>query len=381
MLKKEQLENRAYTSDATAWNLRLAGRSHPEQLGCPLDVPPATQVNPDGTVTFRFYAPTANSVGVGYMRDEPTPMVKGEDGIWTATLSFPCPGMKEIAFKVDGVDVMNPYAPIGFGFGRPLNYVDIPCEEQEYLQIKDVPHGSVVREYFKSKTTGEWESCLVYLPPQYYTELDRRFPVLYLQHGGAQNENGWVYEAKTNFIMDNLLAENKAVPMIIVMCNGMVQMKNADGKWEYQSGQLQNLLTEDCIPFIDGKYRTIATAWDRAYAGLSMGSLQGSKFFMERRDVIASAGLFTGFRYPDHTKATADESYLSAMDDVEAFNKTVRLFFIGCGEFEVSITKVRDEDKFLTEKGIPHVFRSYPGDHEWHTWRPCLYDYLQLLFR
>lgn len=147
------------------------------------------------------------------------------------------------------------------------------------------------------------------------------------------------------------------------------------------SGQLQNLLTEDCIPFIDGKYRTIATAWDRAYAGLSMGSLQGSKFFMERRDVIASAGLFTGFRYPDHAKGTADESYLSAMDDVEAFNKTVRLFFIGCGEFEVSITKVRDEDKFLTEKGIPHVFRSYPGDHEWHTWRPCLYDYLQLLFR
>ena len=379
-ISKDQLENRAYTSDATAFNLRLGGKSHPEQRDCPMDVPPATQVNPDGTVTFRFYAPNAASVEVGHMREEPTPMVKGEDGVWTATLSFPFPGMKEIRWRVDGVDVMSPFAPIAFGFGRPVNYVDIPCPEQDYLMIRDVPHGSVVREYYKSTVTGQWESCLVYLPPQYYTEPERRFPVLYLQHGGGENENCWIYEGKTNFIMDNLLSEDKAVPAIIVMNNGMVQMPDGNGGWQVDSERLQDLLTEECIPFIDGRYRTLTDAWNRAYAGLSMGSLQGGRLFMERRDLFASAGLFTGFRYPPF-RSNETQDFLHAMDDVEAFNKTVRLFFIAVGKNEESLTKVEGEDRFLTEQGIHHVFRAYPGDHEWHTWRACIHEYLQLLFR
>lgn len=379
-LTKAQLNNRAYSSDSVAWNPQLEGRSRPG-LDCPFDVPPAIELQEDGSALCRFYAPNAKQVSVGHVLGEQVELEKSEDGVWSGNLSFPCPGLKVIVWKVDGTEVMNPYAPIAYGYGRPVNYIDVPCPEQDYLMIKDVPHGSVTREYFKSSVTGEYESCLVYTPPQYRTEPEKKFPVLYLQHGGSQNENCWVYEAKINFIMDNLLAEGKAVPCIIVMNNGMVQMKDENGKWYTDTDKLQDLLIEDCIPFIDSTYRTLDNAWDRAYAGLSMGSLQGGKFFMERQDIIASAGLFTGYLYPPNGVLKVHTDYLKALDDPEKFNKATRLFFIAVGRDEVSYNKVLEESLDCEKRGIKHVFEAFPGDHEWHAWRGAAHKFLQLLFR
>ncbi len=382
-IPKDLLKNGSWLSNALMWNPQLSGRSKPGP-DTPSDIPPAVSIEENGDCILRFYAPNAGSVSVGFILGEQVPMTKGDDGVWTGVLSFPCPGLKVITFMVDGTEVLNPYAPIGYGYGRPMNYVDIPCAEQEYLSIKDVPHGSVVRDWYRSSVTGNWESCLVYLPPIYDEDPSRRFPVLYLQHGGSQNENGWVYEAKANFIMDNLLAEKKAESCIIVMNNGMVQVPDGNGGLKVDTDALEPLLINDCIPFIDSKYRTLTDAWNRAYAGLSMGSLQGAQIFLKNQDVFASAGLFTGFplRFVDGgPRIRFDTSFLTALDDVGKFNAGSRLFYLGVGADEPSYVIVKATSEELTERGIKNVFRAMPGDHEWHAWRGLLHDFLQLVFK
>lgn len=383
-ISKDQLENRSLLSNALMWNQQLWGRSSNGTVFEPADIPPAIEVQEDGSVLCRFFAPEAETVSVGFILGEQVPLTKDDKGIWSGTLSFDFPGLKVIVWKVNGVEVMNPYAPIGYGYGRPMNYVDIPCPEQDYLMIKDVPHGSVVRDWYRSETTGEWESCLVYLPPKYFEETEKRYPVLYLQHGGSQNENGWVYEAKTNFIMDNLLAEGKAEECIIVMNNGMVQIKQEDGSWQVDVNKLEDLLIKDCVPFIDGKYRTKADAWNRAYAGLSQGSLQGAVIFTDHQDVFASAGLFTGFpmkQYPEGPRLKFELPNKAVFNDPETFNKKSRLFYLTVGADEPSVKIVRDTSKMLSDMGIKNEYMDFPGGHEWHVWRACLHDFLQKLFR
>ncbi|MBQ6451023.1 MAG: hypothetical protein IJJ29_03775 [Solobacterium sp.] len=383
-ISKKQLEDRSILSNSVMWNQQLWGRSAAGTPYAEPDIPPAVEVQEDGSVICRFHAPEAESVSVGYILGEQVPMTKDEKGIWTGTLTFDFPGLKVITWKVNGVEVMNPYAPVGYGYGRPMNYVDIPCPEQDYLMIKDVPHGTVVRDWYRSETTGEWESCLVYLPPMYDEDPARRFPVLYLQHGGSQNENGWVYEAKTNFIADNLIAEGKAEPCIIVMNNGMVQMKQEDGSWKVNTDALEPLLINDCIPFIDKKYRTIPDAWNRAYAGLSMGSLQGAVICLKHMDVIASAGLFTGFplkQYESGPKVKFDHTVTDVLKDPETFNRKSRLFYLAVGQNEPSVEIVKDTSEELTKMGINNVYMDFPGGHEWHVWRACLHDYLQRIFK
>jgi len=377
----EMLKNRAYASNAVMFNTQLS--RVPEGPGREkVVIPPAIEVQEDGSAVCRFYAPTAQTVTVGLIRGEQMPLTKGEDGIWTGRLTFAFPGTNTIIWIVDGVEVLNPYAPVVYGYGHPCNYIDVPCVEHDFLMLNDVPHGSVVREYFKSSVTGEYESCMVYLPPCYHEDTERRYPVLYLQHGGIQNETCWVYEAKINFMMDNLLAKGEAVPFIIVMNNGCVNAKNENGEWFEDYNKLQDLLLKDCIPFIDKRYRTLTDAWNRAYAGLSMGSLQGGRFFMENQDVVASAGLFSGYKYPPqaHVDFLVKQDYLSALDDAEKFNAATRLFFLAVGADEPSLVKVEQESRECTEKGIKHIFRSYPGEHEWHVWRAAAHDFFKLVF-
>ncbi len=383
-INEELLQDRSMLSNALMWNRQLPGRSRPEAHYAPPDVPVGVEVLDDGSCVCRFYAPNAKRLTVRFILGEPVEMTKDADGVWTGCLSFEFPGLKVIVFNVDGTDALNPYAPIGYGYGRPMNYVDIPCEEQDYLRIKDVPHGVVVRDWYRSETTGGWESCLVYLPPMYDEDPERRFPVLYLQHGGSQNENGWVYEAKANFIADNLFAEGKAEPCIIVMNNGMVQMPDGKGGLTVDTDALEPLLVKDCVPFIDAKYRTRACAWERAYAGLSMGSLQGSQIVLKNPDVFATAGLFTGFplkEYPDGPRIRYDQSFLKALDDPDTFNSRTRLFYLAVGRNEPSYKIVKDTSEELTRRGINNEFHAFPGEHEWHAWRGCLHDFLQRTFR
>ena len=211
----------------------------------------AVTCDAEGNVFLKISAPQAKKVSFT-MLDEEYEAEKDQDGVWKVEYPFKT-GINYVQLKIDGVEVLTPMLPIGYGYSRPYNYVALSVEGEDFYEIKDVPHGSVRREYYPSKITGEWESCMVYTPAEYDFNPEKTFPVLYLQHGHGENEVGWTNAGKVNFIMDNLIAEKKAVPFVIVMSNGMVQTINKDGKRIVDFRLLEKQLIEDIIPFIETK--------------------------------------------------------------------------------------------------------------------------------
>ncbi len=378
-ISENMLLNQAYDMRAMGFNRQPkvgAGRHTPGAKGT---VPAGVRVRPDGSVDVTMMAIGADSVEAGNESGWITLCDSGE-GIWTGTLNYETPGFKRIVFRVNGHEVLNPLAPITFGDNRAVNYVDIPDPDCETVLLKDVPHGTVAREFYLSSVTGETESCLVYTPPGYHKSPDERYPVLYLQHGGGENETAWVYQGKVNFILDNLIAEERACPLIIVMNSGMVQ-RRIDGEWELDSDLLQELLIRDCIPFIESRYRVLPGAENRACAGLSMGSLQTGRMVMEYPGVYAYAGMFTGFLAPRHGGVIRPQPYLSALDNAEEFNRNMKLFFRAMGNEEPSIPLFKEESELCDAKGIRYVARTYPGRHEWRVWRRAVSDFLELIFQ
>ncbi len=373
------LTNQTFDSRAIGFNRQLL----PTMImgGTYKDTNIGYKVMPDGKVWVCLYGPTANEVTAGY----PENMVnleKDEDGMWSGTIQYDEPGLKQLIFYVDGVRIINPLAPIGYGWGYGINYIEVPDPEQDYLLIKDVPHGTVSREYFFSKITGEWECCYVYTPPKYRDDLDTKYPVLYLQHGGGENETCWIDLGKTNFSMDNLLAEGKIVPFIIVMNNAMMQVNN-DGNPRLDNSRYNDMIIEDCIPFIESHYRVISDKKARAIAGLSMGSLLSGEMIMQHYDVFGSAGLFTGYTYPrmPGREPRSQAEQLKCFDDAETFNREVNPFFGAIGDHEVSLPLFEKEREYCKEKGINYIQKIYPGYHEWRVWRAAFHDYAQMLFR
>jgi enterochelin esterase-like enzyme len=374
----EFLKNQSFQNRAIAFDDQM-----PINLFSPFQaerkmVPPGTAVQPDGSVKVTFYAPDAKIV-TAFHDQVSVELVQGDDGVWSGVLPYDEPGFKQLGFKVDGTTVLNALAPIGFGSGRPINYVEVPDTDCDFLLCRDVPHGSITHEIFKSKVTGQFESCLVYTPPGYQQDLDKTYPVVYLQHGGGENEMCWVYQGKVNYIMDNLLAAGQAVPALIVMNNGMVQVDDGQGGRVVNSDKFQDLLLEDCIPMIESRYRVKTGQENRAISGLSMGSLQSGRIIMEHPELFIAAGLFTGFLPP--RAPASDFPYLKALDNAESFNKQVKLFFRAMGDQEPSIPLFASETKMCDEKGIRYVEKIYPGHHEWRVWRNCAHDFLKLVFR
>ena len=374
------LTNQVFDSRAIGFNRQLipkasSGGVHDnDQVGY--------KVMPDGKVWVCLNGPTANEVTAGYPGNIVS-LEKGEDGMWTGIIQYEEPGLKQLIFCVDGVRVLNPLAPIGYGWGFPINFIEIPDPEQNFVLInKDIPHGTVSQEYFYSEVTGEMECCYVYTPPRYQKDTDRRYPVLYVQHGGGENETVWTHLGKCNFIMDNLLAEDKAVPFIIVMNNVMMQV-NTDGHPHEDIDKYSDMLIKDCVPFIESRYRAIPDKKARALAGLSMGSLLSGKIIMEHFDVFGSAGLFTGWTWPEIQGRTDEEheKQYRALDDAETFNREVDPFFGAIGSLEISLPLFEKERVICREKGINYIQKVYPGHHEWRVWRAAFHDYAQLVFR
>ena len=378
-IPEEFLKNQVFDSRSIGFNRQLIPGMIESQIH--LDTNIGYKVYPDGKVWVSFYGPTAQEVKAGPPADL-VPLTKDADGMWSGTIQYPDPGLKELIFYVDGVRVINPLAPIGYGWGYGINYIEVPDPDQDYLLIKDVPHGTVSQEYFYSEVTGETECCYVYTPPKYRDDLETRYPVLYLQHGGGENETCWTHLGKANFIMDNLLAEGKAVPFIIVMNNAMMQV-NTDGKPRLANWEYNEMVIKDCIPFIESKYRAIPDKKHRAIAGLSMGSLLSGEMIMAHYDLFGSAGLFTGYTYPvwPGVPPRSQEEQLKALDDAETFNREVNPFFGAIGDHEVSLPLFEKERSYCKEKGINYIQKIYPGYHEWRVWRAAFHDYAQMVFQ
>ena len=313
-------------------------------------VPPGAVLLEGGKLRLNFLAPTAAKVDAVLRYREHHDLEKGENGLWTAEIDAGDGGFIPILFHVDGVEVLNPLAPVGYGSSRPINYVDVPQPGVDFYLCKDVPHGTVTQDYYFAPSVGLLKSCLVYTPAGYMKDDTQTYPVLYLQHGHGENEKCWVHQGRANFILDNLIAEGKMPPCVVVMNNGMVQ-REQEGLRVLETNAITRLLLEDCIPYIQSHYRVRTDKWSRAMAGLSMGSMQTSMVTLGHPDLFGYAGVFSGF-----------VGYIA----LDRFEKDRELF----------------REKGLAPEDCPaHVEKIYHGEHEWNVWRMCLRDFCQLLFR
>jgi enterochelin esterase-like enzyme len=290
---------------------------------------------------------------------------------WILELPFSTP-VNYVQICIDGQEVLSPELPIAHGYGRPYNYIELP-DEDGLFELRDVPHGTLTQEFYKSQISDNWEKLILYLPP---CVPSAGLPVLYLQHGHGENETCWVSQGKMNFIYDNLVHQRKAVPAIVVMANGMIYKESGD-KRELKYRDMSEFVKEELIPYVENKYRTYGDKEHRAMAGLSMGSLQTSITAFEHSELFSYVGVFSGFV---QDILTQNQSHLTEKNK-ESFRENNKLFFRGIGAEDRFIDFFKSDDEFLEKSKIKCERKIYKGDHEWKVWRRCLYDFAQLIFR
>jgi enterochelin esterase family protein len=343
----------------------------------------------DLRVTFRLKAPNAKQVklegGAGLVK-EPLEMTRGQDGVWTVTTPPTVPGFHYYWFTVDGLRVNDPSSYAWFGWARETSGIEVPEAGVDFYAAKqDVPHGEVRERWYFSKLTDKWRRAHVYTPPDYDKNTRTRYPVLYLQHGAGENERGWVEQGRANFILDNLLAGKKAQPMILVVDTGYASYASTNGPSSFRrtagpTAAFEEVMLTELIPMIDATYRTLADRTNRAMAGLSMGSGQTLNITLKHLDQFAWIGAMSG---PPRQGFDLATSYDGAFHDAIAFNKKVKLLWLGAGTAEERIhSSTIAMHETLDRANIKSVFYSSPGtDHEWQTWRRSLHDFAPRLFR
>ena len=381
-------------------------------------------VNSQRMVRAQISAPEATSVklDIGGVKYE---MKKDENGVWTGESAPQDEGFHYYQLNIDGANVPDPGSKYYYGASRWGSGIDIPAHDEEFYTVKNVPQGSVNEVYYWSTVTEKMRHGYIYLPAEYYSNLTKKFPVLYLQHGMGENETGWSAQGKTGIIMDNLIAEGKAVPFIIFMDNGLDVRRPGDpapGQGGFpgmgqrpqgapgqggqrpggfgQGGQrpqgapgqggprrggfgrgfggfnaFQDVLIKDIIPMVEKNYRVIADTEHRGMAGLSMGGMQTHTITLANPTTFAYVGMFSGGTFnTEELKDAAD------------FKKTNKVLFMSCGGKE---TRMAEGDGSVGKaaenlKGIginAHSYVSPETAHEWQTWRRSLYQFAQLLFK
>jgi len=352
-------------------------------------IPAGIELIGGNKAVLKFYAPSANSVIVhrGVSNGPVTELQKQPDGVWTAVMDSGGEKYTTLFYKVDGVYVLNPMSPIGWSHAHPINIIDFPQDGINYYLMNNIEHGTVARDYYYSKTCRCYKSCLVYTPSGYNKGKGESLPVLYLQHGYGENETSWVHLGKVNWIMDNLLAEGKAKPCIIVMNNGMVQTARENSGRSWDALSIEHLLLDDCISYIENNYRTSTDKWHRAMAGLSMGSMQTSVVTLKHPELFGYVGIFSGFLGMLGGVGKAENSHFAIFDDKPKLFGSYKLFFRCIGDTDQYIEQFKSETVMLREKGLTpeqwgaHKEVFYSGGHDWNVWRPCVRDFLSFVFK
>ncbi len=349
------------------------------------------KVHADLSVTFRVKAPDAKKVQVdlGKLWE----MERDGEGVWSVTIPPQVPGFHYYFLNIDGVRVSDPASDNFYGWGRQSSGIEIPEAGADYFGIKDVPHGAFRSFRYYSKTVAGWRRAFVYTPAGYDASLKTRYPVLYLQHGAGEDETGWTKQGRADIILDNLIAEKKAVPMIVVMDKGYAMKPGELPPQPPAAGQprrfvfttFEEVVINDLIPAVDSSFRTLADREHRAMAGLSMGGMQTFQITLAHLDKFAWIGGFSGSGgIGTAAPFDAKTAYNGVLADPAAFNKRVKLVWIGIGtkEPERMYTGVHSFHEALTQAGIEHVYYESPGtSHEWLTWRRDLNDFASRLFR
>ena len=370
-------------------------------------------VNSQRMVRAQITAPKATFVGLD-IAGKIYEMTKDENGVWTGTSEPQDEGFHYYQLNIDGASVPDPGSKYYYGASRWGSGIDVPAADEDFYTVKNVPQGSINEVYYWSSVTEKMRHGYIYLPAEYYKNPNKKFPVLYLQHGMGENETGWSAQGKTGIIMDNLIADGKAVPFLVFMDNGLNVRRPGDpapgqggfGGPRPQGGfgqggpqgqrpqggpgqggprrgfggfggfnAFQDVLIKDIIPMVEKNYRVIADSEHRAMAGLSMGGMQTHTITLANPTTFAYVGMFSGGTFnTEELKDAAD------------FKKTNKVLFMSAGgretrmaEGENSVGKAAENLKAI---GInAHSYVSPETAHEWQTWRRSLYQFAQLLFK
>jgi len=345
------------------------------------------QVNSEGRVRVQIAAPEALKVqlDIGAVKYD---LIKDAKGVWTGESAPQDEGFHYYQLNIDGASVPDPGSLYYYGASRWGSGIEIPAKDQDFYALKNVPHGEVREKIYFSNTNNSMRRCFVYTPPGYNKD-NKRYPVLYLQHGRGENETGWSGQGRANLIMDNLISEGKTTPFIIVMDNGtwtppsqsapVSQADRAKGNWPPKgwADAFAKTLLEDIIPMIDSNYRTLADQSHRALAGLSMGGMQTRVITLANPYVFSYVGMFSG-----------GSIKLEDVKNVPAFKEKTKLLFVSYGSRELENRRegLGGDPKVNTDNlkgaGInTHFYTSPLTAHEWQSWRRSLHEFAPLLFK
>lgn len=351
------------------------------------------RIEADSRVTFRFNAPNVRKVQVS-IANVPFDMVKGPDSVWTYTSEPQDKGYHNYWMIVDGAIVVDPATNAFMGYGRMCNGFEIPDPDGGFYELKDVPHGNVLIKNYYSTVAKSWRHIFVYTPPDYEKNSSARYPVLYLQHGGGEDERVWIEMGRTNLILDNLIAEGKIKPFIVVMETSAVGPQfprpaapaaaaaapgaqppaapapgapAAGARPRFSFDKYAELMIKDMIPWVDKNFRTMPDQAHRAMSGLSMGAMCTKSVTLPHLDVFSHIGLFSG-----GTIAPAEITDKSK----------VKLVFMSYGSRERGSDGVKAAADVLNQAGIKSAFYVSPDTaHEWQSWRRSLHEFAMLLFK
>ena len=321
-------------------------------------------------------------------------LTKDTAGVWTGESAPQDEGFHYYQLNIDGASVPDPGSLYFYGASRWGSGIEIPAKDQDIYALKNVPHGQLRENQYFSKTTNSVRRVYIYTPPGYDKDNAKTYPVLYLQHGMGENETGWGNQGHANLIMDNLIADGKVNPFIIVMENSSVNLPrgarpgmNAQGQRPVPvqtvpaggtpidrpnfSAQFQKILFDDLIPYIEATYRVIADQRHRAMAGLSMGGMQTHSIVVADPTKFSYVGMFSSGTFSP-----------SEISDIERFKKNVKVVFMSFGSREGGSVNIQAVAEEWNKAGIKGVFYISPETaHEWQSWRRSLYAFAPLLFK
>lgn len=326
---------------------------------------------PGNRLEFKVKAAEAKKVQIDLGRKYD--LTRNDKGEWTGITDPLTPGFHYYFLIVDGVSVADPASESFYGCSMMTSGVEIPYPEGDVrFYTADVPHGDIRMKRYFSKTANDWRRMFVYCPPG-YDASGKSYPVLYLQHGGGEDERGWSQQGRTDIIMDNLIAQGKATPMIIVMTDGNTR-------------DFESELLKECIPFVEKNFRVKTDRNNRALAGLSMGGIQTLNTGIPHLDLFAYLGVFSSGWWanaaPSRNGNDTEKYYSLLKEKKDEYNKKLKLFWLSMGGKEdIAYNNCQVMMKRFDEIGIKYSYFETPGGHTWPVWRESLYRFAPLLFK
>lgn len=339
------------------------------------------QITADSRVIFSIKATDAQRVQVDLGRKYD--LVKDPAGIWTITTDSISEGFHYYSLLIDGVAVADPASQTFYGMGRMASGIEIPFAGGGYYALTDVPHGITRIQRYFSKVTNSWRQMYIYTPPGYDTKQEEKYPVLYILHGGGEDQTGWATQGKTDIILDNLIAAGKAKPMLVVMPDANLGTGGfSPGGIESSLRLFQREIKEAIIPFVEKNYRSLTDAGNRALAGLSLGGMHTLYTGINNADLFSYLGVFSSGWIVPMMNSISDVQYAHMKTNTDKINNSLKSFWISeGGKEDIAWKNGQLMLAKLDELKIKYTYSEYPGGHSWPVWRNNLYNFAQVLFK